>query len=142
MVILNPVINQGFRSQYSANPTADQEAARFFSNNQVAATPPLVGPSAYDLSALHTTLPAYARAQPSVQTPPVSSPVPAVAEWASDFLQHQPVQKPFIPQEYGPQQSPSSLTPVASTVPSQGMYMGHRKVSWHTVVDTYSSDQV
>ncbi|KAI0081326.1 TPR-like protein [Panus rudis PR-1116 ss-1] len=73
-----------FRSQYNAAPGASQDASRFFSQQH---TPgPIAGPSAFDLSALHTTLPPAATQSPQQE---MMKSAPAVAAWAADFMSQQ-----------------------------------------------------
>ncbi|OBZ68192.1 Peroxisomal targeting signal 1 receptor [Grifola frondosa] len=71
-----------FRTQYAAATGVSQDAAKFFSSHPSPA-PLLSGPSTFDLSALHNSLPA-SHAQSSLQAPPVQS---FGAPWAADFLQ-------------------------------------------------------
>ncbi|KAJ7747335.1 hypothetical protein B0H16DRAFT_1663672 [Mycena metata] len=70
-----------FRSQQATPSGASQEAARFFSAGPA---PQLARGGAFDLSALHGSLPPVQAFRPQLQ-PPVA------AAWASDFLLQQPV---------------------------------------------------
>ncbi|KAJ3537512.1 hypothetical protein NM688_g6677 [Phlebia brevispora] len=82
-----------FRSPYHTSPGTDRDAAQFFSSGQSSSSA-APAPSAYDLSALHTSLPAFQHVQMPVQSPPVMGPAPAA--WAADFMQHQSVQGPVM----------------------------------------------
>ncbi|KAI0063624.1 hypothetical protein BV25DRAFT_1824189 [Artomyces pyxidatus] len=76
---------EAFRSEQAAAPGLEQDAARFFSGG---AQPALAGPSAFDLAALRSALPAPTRVvsplQPQAKTP--------LAPWAADFLVQTPRQ--------------------------------------------------
>ncbi|GBE81024.1 Peroxisomal targeting signal 1 receptor [Sparassis crispa] len=74
---------EAFRTQYSATAGTTQDATRFFSSTQ-STLPMLAGSSAFDLSALHTSL---KNPQAATQTPPA-------AAWAADFLQQPLAQAP------------------------------------------------
>ncbi|KAI1794109.1 TPR-like protein [Ganoderma leucocontextum] len=79
-----------FRSQYSAPPGVNQDAARFFAAAP-SPVPALQAPSAFDLSSLHRNLPAshspVVHAQSPVHSPPLQA---GPAPWAADFLQQVP----------------------------------------------------
>ncbi|KAJ7772535.1 hypothetical protein DFH07DRAFT_163633 [Mycena maculata] len=68
-----------FRSQQSGSSSAAQEAARFFSSGPT----PQLASGAFDLSALHGSLP--------VTPAPFQQQQQAPAPWAADFIQAQPV---------------------------------------------------
>ncbi|KAK7687171.1 hypothetical protein QCA50_009675 [Cerrena zonata] len=74
-----------FRTQYAAAPGVEHDAAKFFSTNQSPA-PMMAGPSAFDLSALHTSLPDQA---PQHHFAAKSLGQSSSAPWASDFVQQQ-----------------------------------------------------
>ncbi|TBU47668.1 TPR-like protein [Dichomitus squalens] len=81
-----------FRSQYSAAPGVNQDAARFFAAAP-SPTPALQSPSAFDLSSLHRNLPISHSPSAQIQSPMQSSPLQAgPAAWAADFLQQVPKQ--------------------------------------------------
>ena len=84
---------QAFRSQYTATPGVNQDAARFFSSGSSPA-PMMHAPSPFDLSALHHNLPAsHAQSPVPAQSPMQSPPLQAgPAAWAADFLLQQPGQ--------------------------------------------------
>ncbi|OSX66466.1 hypothetical protein POSPLADRAFT_1053107 [Postia placenta MAD-698-R-SB12] len=77
---------EAFRSQYSAAAGSSQEAAQFFSpvHSPLALA---TGPPAFDLSALHASLPASQSHSPAALTPQRQTPL-SPASWAADFLQH------------------------------------------------------
>ncbi|KAI0706847.1 TPR-like protein [Cerioporus squamosus] len=123
-----------FRSQYSVAPGVNQDAARFFS--PTASPAPAV---AFDLSALHRSLPASHSQSPQTQSPIQSPPLQAgPAAWAADFLQQQPgpsssaslaggVQHQATPMAVEqtmsavPQHVPNTYMPALSWSPSAGM---------------------
>ncbi|KAJ7045743.1 hypothetical protein C8F04DRAFT_1066000 [Mycena alexandri] len=72
-----------FRSQQATPSGASQEAARFFSAGPA---PQLAGGGAFDLSALHGSLPPAQAFRPQQQHQ-----APVAGAWASDFLVQQPV---------------------------------------------------
>ena len=82
---------QAFRSRYSVLPGVNQDAARFFSS---AASPPpaFAAPAAFDLSALHHSLPTSHSQTPIHAQSPIQSPSlqAGPAAWAADFLLQQP----------------------------------------------------
>ncbi|KZT08362.1 TPR-like protein [Laetiporus sulphureus 93-53] len=73
-----------FRSQYSAAAGSSQDAAQFFSSSQTSPSL-LAGPSAFDFSALHASLPP-PHLQSPVPSPQTHTPL-SPAAWATDFLQ-------------------------------------------------------
>ncbi|KAJ6625453.1 hypothetical protein B0H10DRAFT_2001373 [Mycena sp. CBHHK59/15] len=97
-----------FRSQQSVASGSHQDAARFFS----AGPAPQLASGAFDLSALHGSLPL-----PQVTSPrPFQQQQPAPAAWASDFMHQQPVhvQKANVQMEaqMQPEMSPSPAVAV------------------------------
>ncbi|KAM5532856.1 hypothetical protein V8D89_013497 [Ganoderma adspersum] len=81
---------EAFRSQYSAAPGVNQDAARFFGAAH-SPVPILQTPSAFDLSTLNRNLPAshsqVVQAQSPIHSPPLQA---GPAAWAADFLQQAP----------------------------------------------------
>ncbi|THH15137.1 hypothetical protein EW146_g5294 [Bondarzewia mesenterica] len=84
-----------FRTEQPTRPELAQDAARFFSGHTTSAPPSFAGPSAFDLTALHASLPgpsqAHARALAlsSTQPPTAHASVP-FASWAADFVVQSP----------------------------------------------------
>lgn len=108
---------QAFRSQYSATPGVNQDAARFFSSASSPA-PMMQSPSAYDLSTLHHNLPASHSQTPThAQSPIQPSPLQAgPAAWAADFLQ-QPGSSVFSSQASQSAQRQGTSMSVEQNVP-------------------------
>ncbi|CAL1707360.1 unnamed protein product [Somion occarium] len=102
-----------FRSQYAAAPGVDRDAAHFFSKAH-SPVPVMAGPSSYDLSALHKSLPEQAHTLQQPMTI-MSQPTAAPSPWANDFMQkHNPVASAPQPLLSSPlQQNQQGTTPWA-----------------------------
>lgn len=117
---------QVFRSPYHTSPGTDRDAVQFFANSQSSSAAP--APAAYDLSALHTSLPTFQHVQMPAQSPPVMS--QAAAAWAADFLQHhQTIQSPIMQSEpVNQHQQAPQLQPMSLDVPQSTLRCG--SVRW------------
>ncbi|KAH9931071.1 TPR-like protein [Epithele typhae] len=113
-----------FRTQYSASPGVNQDAARFFSAGP-SAVPNLSAPSPFDLSALHNNLPvAQTHVSPHVQSPIQSPSQAAPAGWAADFLLQQPgaSSSPWMmARQSTPMSMEQSMSPVPQNAPASFM---------------------